>query len=137
MSDQNSLAVVQGAYQSFQRGDIPAVLEALSDDIQWDTPKVVGAPFGGPYSGRAAVAEFFGELTAAENVEVFEPREFITEGERVAAIVAYRARVKATGRLNETTLVHIFTVRAGKVTRFLELYDTAAVERAYQQVASA
>ena len=137
MSDQSSLAVVQYAYQSFQRGDIPAVLEALSEDVEWDTPKVVGAPFGGPYRGRAAVAEFFRELSAAENVEAFEPREFITEGERVAAIVGYRARVKATGRLNETTLVHIFTVRAGKVTRFLEVYDTAAVERAYQQVASA
>ncbi len=137
MSDQNSLAVVQHAYQSFQRGDIPAVLEALSDDVEWDTPKVAGAPFGGAYRGRAAVTEFFRELVVSEIVEVFEPREFITEGERVAAIVGYRSRVKATGRLNETTLVHIFTVRAGKVIRFLEVYDTAAVERAYQQVASA
>lgn len=137
MSDQNSLAAVQSAYQSFQRGDIPAVLEAMSEDVQWDTPKVAGAPFGGPYRGRAAVAEFFRELAKAENVELFEPREFIAEGERVAAIVGYRARVKTTGRLNETSLVHIFTVRGGKITRFLEMYDTAAVERAYQQTASA
>jgi hypothetical protein len=137
MSDQNSLAVVQHAYQSFQRGDVPAVLDVIADDIEWDTPKVVGAPFGGSYRGRAAVAGFFRELSAAEDVEVFEPREFITEGERVAAVVTYRSRIKATGRLNETTLAHLFTVRGGKITRFLELYDTAAVERAYQQTASA
>ena len=52
MSDQNSLAVVQHAYESFQRGEIPAVLEALSDDVEWDTPKATGAPFGGPYRGQ-------------------------------------------------------------------------------------
>jgi uncharacterized protein len=137
MSDQNSLAVVQSAYAAFQRGDIPAVLDSLSEDIEWENPSVAGAPFGGLVRGKAAVGEFFRKLNEAEEIQLFEPREFTAEGERVVAVVGCRTRVRATGRVVETPLVHIFTVRGGKVTRFLEFFDTAKMERAYSQAASA
>lgn len=35
MSEQTNVAVVEQAYEDFGRGDIPAVLEALTDDVQW------------------------------------------------------------------------------------------------------
>jgi ketosteroid isomerase-like protein len=137
MSDQNSLAVVQSAYAAFQRGDIAAVLNSLAEDVEWENPSIVGVPFGGVVRGKAGVAEFFQKLSAAEDVQLFEPREFTTEGERVVAVVGYRARVRATGRVAEVPLVHMFTVRGGKITRFLEFFDTAVVERAYSQAATA
>jgi ketosteroid isomerase-like protein len=137
MGDQDSLTVVQNAYAAFQRGDVPAVLNALSEDVEWVTPSIVGVPFGGLARGKAGVADFLQTLTAAEEIQLFEPTEYTTEGERVVALVNYRARVKATGRIAEMPLVHIFTVRGGKVTRFLEFFDTALVERAHSQAASA
>jgi ketosteroid isomerase-like protein len=137
MSGENSLAVVQGAYQSFQRGDIAAVLNVLADDIEWNSLEVAGTPHRASRRGKASVAEFFRQLGDAEEVQQFDAHEFIADGERVVAVVRYRARVKATGRVLETPLVHIFTVKAGKVTRFLEMYDTAVLERAFERATSA
>ena len=34
-------ALVEGAYEAFGRGDIPAVLGILSDDVEWDVPDVL------------------------------------------------------------------------------------------------
>ena len=137
MSDQESVAVIRRAYDGFQRGDIEAVLDSMADDIEWETPTVTGIPFGGRRHGKAAVAEFFRQLTDAEDVQLFEPREFIAQGESVAVLGRYRGRVKATGRVAETPWIQIFTLRNGKITRFFELYDTAVAERAYQQSATA
>lgn len=137
MAEQNAVAIVQRAYEAFQRGDIQAVLDSMADNIEWESPAVTGVPFGGRRVGKSAVAEFFRLLAESEDIQLFEPREFIAQGERVAVLGRYRARVKSTGRTAETPWVHAFTVRNGKVTQFFELYDTAVAERAYQQTASA
>jgi ketosteroid isomerase-like protein len=55
----------------------------------------------------------------------------------VVAIIRYRSRVKATGEIAETPLVHVFTIQGGKVTRFFEMFDTAKAERAYRMAAAA
>ena len=35
MSEQTNVEVVHQAYAAFGRGDIPAVLSALTDDVEW------------------------------------------------------------------------------------------------------
>ena len=137
MSDQDSLAIVRRGYEAFQSGDIPALLSLLAEDVQWESPAVAGVPFGGKHHGRQGVAEFFRQLTEAEEFLLFEAREFIAQGERVVVIGRTRVRVKSTGHTIESPWVHIFTVRNGKVSEFLELYDTAAAEHGYQRSASA
>jgi uncharacterized protein len=82
--------------------------------------------------GKSDIAAFFRELAHAEKVQVFEPREFISEGDRVVAIIHYRARVKSTGQVGESDLIHVFTIRGGKIVRCFEMFDTAAALRAYQ-----
>ena len=37
MADQN-LATIRGAYEAFGRGDVPAVLSILADDVAWSVP---------------------------------------------------------------------------------------------------
>jgi ketosteroid isomerase-like protein len=137
MNEQNSTSVVRAAYEAFQRGDIDGALALMSDDIDWNSPAVEGMPFGGPCRGKNAVADFFTKLNESEEILAFEPREYITQGERVAVLGSYQARVRATGRVVSSPWIHVFTVRDGRVTNFFELYDTAATERAYQRAASA
>jgi len=127
--------VVRRAYEAFQQGDIQSILDLIGEDIEWNTPEATGVPFGGLRQGKASVVEFFRQLNEAEEVQLFEPIEFIAQGERLAVIGRYRARVKATGRIIELPWIQIFTVRNGKIRRFYELYDTAITERAYQQEA--
>ncbi|MCW5983028.1 MAG: nuclear transport factor 2 family protein [Bryobacteraceae bacterium] len=137
MGAQESAAIVKQAYEAFGRGDLQGLLDSLTDDVVWETPAVRGASFGGRRQGKQGVAAFFSELLQAEEVLLFDMSEYIAQGERVAVLGRYRGRVKATGQIAETPLIHVFTIRKGKIANFFELYDTAAAERAYQQAASA
>src|SRR5687768_10884493 len=97
MSEQNK-AVVEQAYNNFKTGNIEALLNLFSDDISWTLPEMEGVPFSGKRTGRAAVAEFFASVDAAQEVVSFEPRELIAEGERVVALGSYAWRVRANSR---------------------------------------
>jgi ketosteroid isomerase-like protein len=74
MSEQ-SIELVEGVYGAFARGDVPAVLGAFADDIEWYEAE--GMPYGGLHRGGEAVAQkVFGPIT--EDVEGFAvvPDEF-------------------------------------------------------------
>jgi ketosteroid isomerase-like protein len=130
-------AVIKRAYEAFQRGDIATVLDCMADDIQWETPTIRGASFGGRRQGKAAVAEFFRLLNEAEEIPLFEPREFIAQGDRIVVLGRVQVRVRATGRTAESPWIHVFRMQNGVAAEFFEMYDTAVAERAYQQAASA
>lgn len=133
----SNIEIVKEGYAKFGSGDIPGLLNLFADDIEWQTPKVEGAPFTGLCRGREAVGEFFALLGEAEDFTLFEPREFIDGGDKVVVLGTSNATIKSTGRTATTDWVHIFTVRDNKVTNFLEFFDSAAIERAYQKATTA
>lgn len=125
--------VVQDAYAAFGRGDIPALLSTMTDDIHWRP--VIGTashvPFAAERRGKAAVAEFFKQVAESEDFEQFEPREFVAQGDTVVAVGHYRARTKATGKTFESDFVMVFTLRNGKVATFREFTDSAGINAAF------
>jgi len=133
MSEQANVRTIQEAYSLFKNGDLENLLKMLSDDVEWITPGPPELmPVAGNRRGREEVAEFFSTLNEQEDVELFEPQEYIAQGDKVVALIKYRARVKATGQIAAADLVHIFTFAGGKINHFREYYDTAAVLDAYQ-----
>jgi uncharacterized protein len=137
MSNQNTETVRQ-AYENFKSGDIQALLNQLTDDVQWQAPKVDNVPFAtGKYSGREEVGQFFARLADAQDFKQFEPRDFIAQGDKVVVLGHYMWRAKSTGREYEADWAHVFTIREGKITGFQEYTDTAALAAAYQKAASA
>lgn len=132
MSEQDNVRLVQNAYDAFKKGDIEGLLSLLTEDIEWVTPGPPDLmPAAGTRKGREGVAEFFATLKEQEDVEIFEPEEFIAQDDKVVAISKYRGRVKATDREAETLLVHVFDIKDGKVARFREFFDTASVLPAF------
>lgn len=129
--------VVQEAYAKFTSGDIEGLLELFSEDIHWKIPEINGSPFTSEVLGRDKVRDFFGVLSEAEEFTNFQPREYITENNRVVVLGHSAGKIISTGRNFETDWTHIFTVREGKITSFLEFFDTAVMERAYQRTATA
>ena len=133
MSEVQNTQVVKDAYAAFMRGDIDAILASLDDEVEWEAVKgsegVV--PTAGMRRGRRGVAEFFSQVGANFVFNVFEPREFVAEGEAVVAIGYYEATVKETGRSIASDWVMIFSFRNGKIVRFRELTDSAALVRAF------
>lgn len=131
MSDQENTQVVQGLYDSFNAGDITAVLAALSDDVEWVLPSIPKIPFSGAKHGKDRVAEFFGTMAEHQEPQSFEVRGIITQGDQVVARGHYLWHVKTTGRAWEGEFSHHFTVQGGKVTRFQEYTDSAAAMAAF------
>jgi hypothetical protein len=88
MSEQDNIRIIKDAYELFKKGDIPGLLNMLTDDVEWITPGPKDImPVAGQRRGRNGVAEFFSTLSSQENVEVFEPEEYIAQGDKVVAII--------------------------------------------------
>jgi ketosteroid isomerase-like protein len=123
--------VVKGMYEAFGRGDVPAVLGAMADDIEWYEAE--GMPYGGLHRGPDAVAQnVFGPQIEDLPDFALAPEEFIASGDTVAAVVRYTGTGKATGRALNLQVVHVWGVRDGKIARFRQFADTVK----YREVAS-
>jgi ketosteroid isomerase-like protein len=122
--ESENVALVQQAYAAFGRGDIAALLEMLSDDIDWHTPGAPRIPYAGRFSGRKQVAGFFEGLGKTAEFERFEPREFFAHGDKVVVLGHYAGRGRTTGRPFATDWAMVFTVRNGKIAAFSEHFDT-------------
>ena len=134
MSEQDNVKTVQQAYASFKNGDIQTLLGLMSDEVGWQLPEIDNVPFSGSRQGREGVKQFFSMLADSQDVQSFEPREFIAQGDKVVALGSYRWRVKSTGREFGGDWAHVFTVLDGKITGFQEYMDTAAAVAAYTEV---
>ncbi len=131
MNDQTNLAVIQQAYEAFGRGDIPAVLDALTDDVEWTLQGPSVIPFAGPRRGREEVAEFFSVIGETLEFEQFEPREFVAQGDTVVVVGYERSVVKQTGRSFEQEWAHVNTLRDGKIAKCRMFENTAAEAAAF------
>lgn len=121
---EQSVEVVKGVYEAFARGDVPAVLGAMADDIEWHEAE--GMPYGGVYHGGEAVAQnVFGPITQDILDFAVTPEEFIASGDTVAVVVRYTGTGKATGKQLDIPVVHVFDVRNGKIAKFRQFADTA------------
>jgi ketosteroid isomerase-like protein len=85
----------------------------------------------GSRTGKASLADFFSMLAQDQEALLFEPRQFVAQGDLVVALGGYRWRVKATGREVASDFAHVFTVRNGRIVRFQEFMDTARFVAAY------
>jgi ketosteroid isomerase-like protein len=118
--------VVQETYEVVGRGDIPALLELLTNDVEWNFQGPSVIPFAGTRRGPEGVAEFFTLVGETLEFEQFEPREFVAQGDTVVVLGFERNLIKPTGLTFEQEWAHVYTLRDGKVAKFLALEDTAA-----------
>jgi hypothetical protein len=137
MSETQNTQLVKDAYAAYLRGDIAAILQMLDDDIEWQG--VIGTegvmPQAGLRHGRAAVASFFQQVADTTDFMAFEPAEFIAQGDQVAVVGSYKARLKPSGGMVSCGWVMVFTIRNGKFVRFREFTDSAQIVRAFASAA--
>jgi uncharacterized protein len=137
MNKQENVKLVKQIYENFKQGDIKALLHLLSENIEWQLPEIENVPFAGKRRGHEQMGQFFASLAGTQEVQHFDPREFIAQGDKVVALGHYAWRVKSTGREFGGDFAHVFTVNDGKVIRFHEYMDTAAAAAAHREVLSA
>ena len=125
-------ALVQSLYAAFGRGDLGFILDRCAPDIVWESNcDPARVPWGGAHHGTAGVTAFFQALTGNLAFEAFEPGDAHVSGEKVFVLGRTRARHAHGGQgAFDSGWVHVFTIADGRLARFAEFYDTAAVERA-------
>lgn len=132
MNEQENVLIIQQSYATLERGDIAALLNGMTDDVEWETPGPPDVlPFAGALHGREQVAQFFTQLSEAMESAQFEPHEFIAQGDKVVVLGRGRYRVRRTGQSYEENFAAAYTLREGKLTKFRSYGDTAAAVKAF------
>jgi len=131
MNVRTNMDVVQQTYAAFGRGDIPALLSLLCDDVQWSSPGSSVIPWAGTRHGHEGVLEFFSLIGETLEIVQFEPREFVSQGDTIVVLGYERSLVKPTGRTFEQEWAHVYTLRNGKIARVRLFEDTAAQVAAF------
>ncbi len=128
MSGSENLETIKGMYAAFGRGDVGAVLDTVSDDVDWATDgPATAAPWYGPHKGKDGVASFFEALGKTMEVEDFTPLAFATTDDGdVLTVVRYTHRCRETGKAASMHLHHWFRFTNGKVSYCRATEDTAA-----------
>jgi ketosteroid isomerase-like protein len=133
----SNVATVQSIYEAFGRGDIPAILDRISDDVMWEawgtdnTAQEAGVPWMLPRRGREGVAEFFQQVSASLEFHGFEPLNLLEGGNQVAATIRFDVTAKATGERFQDEEIHLWTFSAdGKISGLRHYLDTAKHIRA-------
>jgi ketosteroid isomerase-like protein len=130
--------IVHGIYEAFGRGDIPAIINCLSADVEWEYGHVsTDVPWLQPLRGASQVPRFFESLGALE-FHRFQPKAVLANGDLVVALCDVEATIKATGqRIVEEDEVHIWYFDSSHtVRRFRHRVDTHQMWRACQAVSA-
>ena len=130
---QANIDLVQDLYGAFGRADVPAILGNLAEDVTWEA---VGRPSDfptfGPRAGVPAVLDFFVKVGENEDFTEFLPQSLHASGDKVFVLGHAKYKAKKTGKPVVTDWVHVFTLRDGKVSGWLEFADTAQIAEAYR-----
>ena len=135
------VATVHEIYAAFGRGDIPAVLSHLADDVAWEswadnTAARAGVPWLQPRHGKAGAAEFFGLLGSVLVIKDFQVLSIMANDRQVAVEFVIECDVPGTGGHYRDEELHLWTFdAAGSVTRLRHYADTAKHIRAAGAVA--
>lgn len=114
---------VRKLYDAFGTGDVPAVLAAMDDKIDWQEP--TGLPFENQVGPQAVAENIFGPVTTQLEGFSAVPEELIDGGDVVAAIGRYGGTGAKTGVKLDTEFVHVWRFGAsGKITGFRTYTDT-------------
>ena len=122
---QDNLAAVRHAIDAFNRADLDAVLDASTQDFEFDFTNSRG-PLSGVYRGLEEAREFltsFFEPWAALEVET---EEFVKlEDDRVLTVTEIRTRGQGSGAEVNATGAMIWTIRDGELAA-AKMYQSKA-----------
>lgn len=125
MSNKN-LETTKFLFRAFDDGNIPAILDRLAHDVQWEYgPVSHDVPWYQKRVGIESVNEFFLGMSETPMTR-FEPTEFIAEGNTVVVLLQASYTVRSTGQnvvYDDAVMIWKFN-DDGKVAKFAHRVDT-------------
>ncbi len=131
MRAQKNLETVQAIYQAFGAGDIPALVERLTPDVEWTWHGPASVPFAGTFRGRDGVVEFLGRVGAHVEIRAFEPHTMLPGEDHVLVLGREVEGPRGSDRTYDLPFAHVYRLRDGRVHRVDIFLDAAAVAAAF------
>jgi hypothetical protein len=99
VSQQENLRIVRDIYDAVGRGDVPAILDRVTDDVDWSAEADCNAaPWYGARVGKEGVASFFRDLSDSIEITEFTPQSFAAGQDDVHLLVRWTFRSITTGQ---------------------------------------
>ncbi|HEX6587942.1 MAG TPA: nuclear transport factor 2 family protein [Longimicrobiales bacterium] len=128
-STHDPVAAVRRLFDAFGRGDLDALVATVHPDSRWSyygaNPRIGVASF----TGREQVRRFFERILARLDVQQFDAREFVVDGDTVVVFGSESGTVRATGAPFRNEWAQKYVVRDGLITAMAE-YNVQVEPRA-------
>jgi ketosteroid isomerase-like protein len=125
MVEPSTRAVVEELYAAYSRKDFDRVASLIHDDIDWAIygPMQV-FPFAGARQGKAAVLEALGSMAKDYQLERYQPKIVIVEGDRAAIMSEVAFRQRTTDRILSFQVANFLRLSEGRVIEFREFANS-------------
>ena len=130
MNEQENIKLIQTLYQSFQKGDIQAILSNIAPDAEWVNSESLDISYAGKRRGALEIGQFFQSLKESVNIKEFDASEYIAHKDRVIVLGHWQGEVKSDGHFFDSDWVMVFTLMDGKIKYFRSYEDTAMMAKA-------
>lgn len=135
--EDTNVEILRKAYATWHRtnGNASAWLDILADEIAWGSlaDGRPGMEFTRPRATRDEVMGYFEGLANDWSMEFYHVNEFVAQGGRVVALGECSWTYRKTGKTVTLPKVDVWMLEDGKVTQFMEHYDTHAALQATQE----
>jgi ketosteroid isomerase-like protein len=122
----NNKQIIENGYKCFATGDLPGLLVNFDENIEWTEAE--GFPYGGTYKGANAIVEnVFMKLGGEWEGFSAAPDEILDAGDKIVALRHYSGKYTATEKSMKVPFAHIWTLRSGKIIKFVQYTDTLKV----------
>jgi ketosteroid isomerase-like protein len=123
----NATDIVRAFYTALGRGDAPAALGLMAEDIEWNTMWHYRVDGRGPQKvAEGLLAPLMAEWTSF----ALTPSAYIAEGNTVVSLGRFTGVHGGTGKPVQADYAHVWDVASGKIQRFRQFIDTLAVAEA-------
>lgn len=113
----------RAVYDAFATGDVPNVLAAFDDEIDWQEPE--GLPFENQIGPQAVAENVFGPVLSQVHNFRLDVRELVEDGDIVCAVGTYHGTGATNGVELDADFVHVWRFGTdGKIRGFRTYTDT-------------
>jgi ketosteroid isomerase-like protein len=125
VNERSTRAIVEDIYASYARRDFDRVAALIHEDVDWIIygPMQI-FPFVGARRGKTAVLEALGAIAKDYQLERYETKVIIVDGDRAAVMSDVAFRQRTSDRVLSIHLANFLRLRDGKLIEFREFANT-------------
>lgn len=122
---EQNLSIVRKMYKAFEERDAATVFGGFSPEIEMYQTDLL--PWGGLYKGIEAARQFYANLLSHIDSRVEAQEIFAVSGNMVSVVGRTRGVVCRNEKRFDVRIVHLWTLKEGKVVKFAAYIDTPAM----------